>query len=69
MNGKPISPGNILTVIIRDDSPMFHANDSPTYRSVRIELTAEQRARIQLRHESEHISQCFIEHDTNGEQA
>lgn len=31
-----------LTVIMRDDSPMWHANDCPKYRTVRIALTAEQ---------------------------
>lgn len=31
-----------LTVIMRDDSPMWHANDCPKYRTVRITLTAEQ---------------------------
>ena len=32
----------ILTVIFRDDSPMIFCNDSPTYRSIQIELTQEQ---------------------------
>jgi hypothetical protein len=31
-----------LTVILRDDSPMIHSNDSPTFRTVHIPLTCEQ---------------------------
>ena len=63
------TPGRILTVVIRDDSPMIHCGDSPAYRSVQIELTDEQLARIGLRwtYSSgsndyyEEISRCFIE--------
>ena len=54
-------PTNILTVTIRNDSPMIHCGDSPTYRSVQIKLTGEQFAAIQLRHGEEEISRCFIE--------
>jgi hypothetical protein len=64
-----IYPGNVLTVIIRDDAPMHYANDSPTYRSVQIKLTIEQQAQLRLQktftchnftiHET--ISKCFIE--------
>lgn len=31
-----------LTVVFRDDSPLVCANDSPTYRSVHINLTDSQ---------------------------
>lgn len=65
----PILPGETLTVIIRDDGPMAVANDAPTYRSVRIKLTQEQREQLKL-HQTwrsggvfhhETISRCFIE--------
>jgi hypothetical protein len=62
---------NILTIIIRDDSPMAYANDSPTYRSIRIKLTEEQCKQVVLKptYSSggnwffESISKCFIEKD------
>ena len=65
----PIYPNNVLTVIIRDDAPMIHCGDSPTYRSVSIQLTNEQIAMIALRNTHhcngkdhfEEISKCFIE--------
>jgi hypothetical protein len=61
----------ILRVIIRDDSPMFLAEDGPTYRSVAIELTPEQAAQIRLRKMGhargvdivESVSKCFLEED------
>ncbi len=70
------TPGRILTVVIRDDSPMIHCGDSPAYRSVQIELTDEQLARIGLRwtYSSgsndyyEEISRCFIEPSNVGAQ-
>jgi len=50
---KPAVPSNplfdsgmVLTVILRDDSPMIHCGDSPAYRSVRVDLTPEQVAAI-----------------------
>ncbi len=69
---QPKSPGNKLTVIIRDDSPIFYSNDSPSYRTVVIRLTAEQERLIMLQsvtpvstehdhHES--ISQLILEED------
>ena len=66
---EPKIPGRILTVVIRDDSPMIHCGDSPAYRSVQLELTDEQLARIGLKwtYSSgasdyyEEISRCFIE--------
>lgn len=62
-------PGKTLTVMIRDDAPMIHCNDSPSYRSVRIELTDEQRDSIGLRATGvtsgnpiyESISKCWLE--------
>ena len=64
-----ILPNNELTVIIRDDSPLIFCDDSPTYRSVTINLTNEQLQKLKLRwigernrknfHET--ISKCFIE--------
>lgn len=41
-------PPDTLTVIIRDDAPIIYCNDSPSYRSVRIKLTAEQREALTL---------------------
>lgn len=62
-------PGNIITVIIRNDASVIFCESSPAYRSVRIELTEEQREKLTLKqvgvncgHEIfETISQCFIE--------
>ena len=61
--------GMVLTVILRDDSPMTHCGDSPAYRSVRVDLTPEQVAAIAPRktgstgrqEEYESISRAFIE--------
>jgi hypothetical protein len=41
MNEAPKTrlPGAVLTVIIRDDSPMIHCGDSPSYRTVSITAT------------------------------
>lgn len=66
---EPKIPNVFLTVIIRNDAPMHYAGDSPTYRSVKIELTEEQKKKIGLRwigcqsvlDEFEEISQCFLE--------
>lgn len=60
---------HILTVIIRDPSPLVHFNDAPSYRSVRIELTRAQRDQIAVRHVAgqsgneifEEVSRCFLE--------
>lgn len=59
----------ILTVILRDDGPMVCAGDSPTYRSVQIELTEEQQKRLKPKptytsggkQYYEAVSKCFIE--------
>ena len=64
--------GMILTVILRDDSPMIHYGDSPAYRSVRVDLTPEQVAAIAprktgtsgMQEEYESISKAFIEPNT-----
>ena len=61
--------GRKLTVIIRDDSPLIHCNDSPSYRRVTIGLTVKQRKELMLKvtHQSgdqefyEEISKCFID--------
>jgi hypothetical protein len=37
-----------LRVIIRNDAPMIFCNDSPSYRSVEIELTPDQQAKLAL---------------------
>ena len=41
-------PPDTLTVIIRDDAPIVFCNSSPTYRTVRVTLTDEQREAIML---------------------
>lgn len=62
-------PSNKLTVVFRDDGPMIHCGDCPTYRSVQITLTDEQVRSLAMlpTHSSgatqfhEEISRCFIE--------
>ncbi len=62
-------PSDTLTVIFRDDSPMIHCGDSPSYRTVRVKLTDEQREALALRfsftsggnHFWEDISRAIIE--------
>ena len=69
MSRDPIRPGKILRVIIRDDSPLIHCDDHPSYRSVGVELTDDQLDAIKLRWAGssrgndhyESISKCFIE--------
>jgi hypothetical protein len=64
-----------LTVILRDDSPMIHCGDSPSYRSVQINLTPEQCEALKPRwtgssagvDEYESISKAFIEPDEKGQ--
>ncbi len=61
--------GRILTVILRNDGPLIHCNDSPSYRSVQIELTDEQWEKISPKRLGtldgkpfyECLSKCFIE--------
>jgi hypothetical protein len=58
-----------LTVIIRNDGPMIFCGDSPSYRSVQIELTDEQQEKLKLkyigqsggREYTEQYSLCFLE--------
>lgn len=46
---KPyIIPNNIVTVIIRNDSPLRHCNDTPQYRTVQLKLTDEQKYQLRL---------------------
>lgn len=52
---------NVLTVIIRDEAPVRHLNEPCSYRSVHIELTAEQREMLVRRHDDESYSHCFLE--------
>jgi len=47
--GNMRSPGTKLTVVLRDDAPLIHCGDSPSYRTVVIELTSEQEQSIMLR--------------------
>ena len=62
-------PENTLTVVIRDDSPMIFSQDAPSYRSVKITLTEEQRRDMYLECTGsqgstpiyEVVSKCFIE--------
>lgn len=66
-------PSGRLTVIIRDDSPAYFTGDTPAYRSVRIQLTEQQRAQIALRPAwtnrndtvYEVISKCIMEPDND----
>lgn len=57
----------VMTVIVRDDAPLVHANDTPSYRTVRIKLTPGQCAAINrvddplLNHDLESISKAIIE--------
>lgn len=56
-----MSYSNILTVIIRNDAPMIYCGDSPSYRSIKIKLTAEQHEQFKHIDKLEQISKCFIE--------
>ena len=39
---EPKKISGTLTFVIRDDAPMIHCNDSPSYRTVTIRMTDEQ---------------------------
>ena len=62
-------PGHKLTVIIRDDAPWIHMQQSPRMRSVSILLNEYQRKQLMLAHTGkiggkdifEEIDRCFIE--------
>ena len=66
---QPRLPGTTLTFILRDDGPMIHCQDAPSYRSVKIALTDEQRQLLALHCTGmtggtpiyECISKCFVE--------
>lgn len=59
-----------LTVIIRDDAPMFHCQDAPKFRTISFPLTPEQESKICLAHTYsiasnkyyEEISRVILEH-------
>lgn len=67
MNMK--KPATHLTVVIRDDSPLIHCGDNPSYRRVTIKLTDDQINYILLKATSqvmgndvyESVSNCFLE--------
>jgi hypothetical protein len=71
MMSEPKYPSGKLTVVFRDDGPMIHCGDCPTYRSVQITLTDEQVRALAMRPTynsgatqfHEEISRCFIEPD------
>jgi len=77
MSEKQRLPGYVLTVVIRDDSPMVFCGDSPAYRSVRVQLTHEQRKMLALNYLGksgtvecyEEISNVFIEPLDAGKEA
>lgn len=49
-----------LTVIIRDDSPMIHCGDSPSYRTLTIAMEKHQ-LDLLLLEENEKISRAILE--------
>ena len=51
----------VLTVIIRDESPVIHLNEPVSFRTVQIVLTKEQVEKLEFLHREENISMCFIE--------
>lgn len=53
----------ILTVVVRDESPLRYISQNPIYRSVQIELTEEQKKQIGLKG-PETIEQAFFEKGT-----
>ena len=63
-------PANRLTIIFRDDAPLIHCGDSPSYRRVTIDLTEEQRNQIKVNATCtsmgkdifESVSKCFFEY-------
>ncbi len=75
-DAKPRPAGRVLTVIIRNDAPMVLCEDSPSYRSVRITLTDEQVAALQLHATGqsgptvyrESVSRCILEPEITDEE-
>jgi len=65
----PKLSGKTLTVIFRNDSPMWQCGDSPSYRRITIPITEEQQQVLKLRWVGkignddlyEDISKCFID--------
>jgi hypothetical protein len=51
----------VLTVVIRDDGPLVFCGDVPSYRTVRIDLTTEQEALIDLREVGVNCGQAIHE--------
>lgn len=60
-----VFPNKVLTVVIRNDSPMINCGDSPSYRTVRIDLTDKQLHQLALQKIGENryeaVSQCILE--------
>lgn len=54
-------PAGTVTVIFRNDAPLIHCGDSPAYRSVRIQLTDEQRRQLAMRETSSSGNHTFYE--------
>jgi len=50
-----------ITVIFRDDSPMIYAGDTPKYRTVVINLTENQIAKLNTRNKEEHVSMAILQ--------
>jgi hypothetical protein len=66
-----MKPPISLTVIIRDDSPIVFANDSPSFRRVTIRLTDEQKEALKLRTTGagdmfESVSRSFLEFEEDS---
>ncbi len=57
----------ILTVIMRDDSALVGCGAEPFYRTVHIELSADQLAKIEPRATYEFVDKAFIEDAHTGE--
>lgn len=51
----------ILTFILRNDAPMFHCGDSPSYRTVQIALTKEQCDKINIKKTHHHGGEDYYE--------
>lgn len=68
---KTLAVGRVLTVILRNDAPIVHCNDGPSFRSIRIKLTRKQREQLLLEWGGssggadmyETVSNCFIERE------
>lgn len=54
------TPNVMLTVVIRDETPVRYVNEPPTYRTVHVVLTPEQLALLAL-DENENIGTVFLE--------